>query len=74
MNGYILSAVSAYIDDYILWYTSNKDSKNITCYINDRFELCTKVQKEELFNVFKNINYSNTSEDVVNLYKILFDI
>lgn len=74
MNRYILSAVSAYIDDYILWYASNKDLKNITAYISDRFAMCTKAQKEELFKIFKNINYSNTAETVIDLYKILFDV
>lgn len=71
MNGYMLSAVSAYIEDYMLWNESNND---ITGYINDRFELCTDIKKEELFKAFKNIDYSNTSETVTLLYSILFDI
>lgn len=73
MNGHILSAASAYIEDYMFWYLTNKNTQDLANYINDRFAMCSDNQKEELFKVFKNLDYSNTSETVTHLYKILFD-
>lgn len=76
MNGYNLSIVCAYIDDFIKTISNEKKKFNLKNYVEDRFEKYSKETKSNIYNVFNNflINLKENLDDNINIKDLSKDL